>query len=41
LPRFDPKGVPHSRFSRACRYVEEPFATANFREFLFSTHLGE
>jgi hypothetical protein len=33
LPRFDPKGVPHNRFSRACRAVEEPFATLNFREF--------
>jgi hypothetical protein len=35
LPRFDPKGVPHSRFSGACRYVEEPFDTGNFREWTF------
>ena len=30
LSRFDSKGVPHRRFSRARRYVEEPFATVNF-----------
>src|SRR5829696_3546791 len=34
-PRFDPKGVPHSRFSGAWRYVEEPFYTGNFREWIF------
>jgi hypothetical protein len=35
LPRFDPKVMPHSRFLRACRCLEEPFATANFAEFFF------
>jgi hypothetical protein len=33
--------MPHSRFSRACRCLEEPFATANFAEFLFFHALGE
>jgi hypothetical protein len=33
---FDPKGEQQGLLSRVCRCVEEPFATANFREFVFS-----
>jgi hypothetical protein len=33
--RFDPKGVQHGLLSRAWRCVDEPFATANFGEFVF------
>jgi hypothetical protein len=32
---FDATGVQQSLLSRACHCVEEPFATANFRELLF------
>jgi hypothetical protein len=34
-PRFDPNGERQGLLSRACRCVEEPFATVNFVEFLF------
>jgi len=30
---FDPKGVHQALLSRACHCVEDPLATANFREF--------
>jgi hypothetical protein len=39
--RFDATGVQQGLLSRTCHCVEEPFATANFREFFFSTHSGE
>jgi hypothetical protein len=33
--RFDPKGEQQALLSKARGCVEEPFATVNFREFLF------
>ena len=33
--RFDPKGEQQGLLSKACRRVEESFATTNFREFYF------
>jgi hypothetical protein len=34
-PRFGAEGLQHGLSSRGWRCVEEPFATLNFREFLF------
>jgi hypothetical protein len=41
LGRFDHEGGSRARSQGLGGYVEEPFATVNFAEFVFSRHWGE